>query len=103
MRVREAWGVRSCQLLTRAAENPSVIISVEKLNPCKTAIMSEFKDRIRFLRDEFSQEDRRGGFDDFGMMKRQLLHEFFDDDPFFMSSTRVQRYAEKQPNIGSKI
>jgi len=62
--------------------------------------MSEFKDRIRFLRDEFSQEDRRGGFDDFGMMKRQLLHEFFDDDPFFMSSTRVQRYAEKQPNIG---
>jgi len=62
--------------------------------------MSEFKDRIRFLRDEFSQEDRRGGFDDFGMMKRQLLHEFFDDDPFFMSSTRVQRYAEKQPNTG---
>ena len=65
--------------------------------------MGDFKDRIRFLRDEFSQEDRRGSYDEFGMMKKQFLREFFDDDPFFMSSTRVQRFSEKQPNAGSRI
>lgn len=62
--------------------------------------MSEFKDKIRFLRDEFTQEDRRGSYDDFGTMKKQLIQEFFNDDPFFMSSTRVQRFAEKQPSAG---
>lgn len=62
--------------------------------------MSEFKDKIRFLRDEFTQEDRRGSYDDFGTMKKQLIQDFFNDDPFFMSSTRVQRFAEKQPSAG---
>jgi len=62
--------------------------------------MSDFKDKIRFLRDEFSQEDRRGGFDEFGTMKKQLIQEFFNDDPFFMTSTRVQRFAEKPLNAG---
>eukprot|EP00092_Neocalanus_flemingeri_P078730 GFUD01097979.1.p1 GENE.GFUD01097979.1~~GFUD01097979.1.p1 ORF type:complete len:368 (+),score=75.96 GFUD01097979.1:388-1491(+) len=62
--------------------------------------MSEFKDRIRFLRDEFIQEDRRGSYNDFGIMKKQLIQEFFNDDPLFISSKRDHIYTEKQPITG---
>ena len=64
-------------------------------------IMSDFKDKIRFLRDEFIQEDRRGSYNDFGMMKKQLIQEFFKDEPLFTSSMQDRRHTEKQSSAGN--
>ena len=63
--------------------------------------MSEFKDRIRLHRDEFIQEDRRGSYKDFGIMKKQIIKEFFNDDPLFKPSVRDHEYSGKHSTTGN--
>jgi len=62
-------------------------------------IMSEFRDKIRILRDEYALEDRRNAFNEFGLMKKQLISEFFDHDPFYTPSSSIHRVDEH--NLGT--